>query len=865
PSDDYKTDPIGSVSVIDLNAGVANATVAHATFDGVTIPSNVRVFGRYENTATDLFFSEYAEGSSNNKYLEIYNGTGSDVSLDNYAFPNTSNAPNNAGEYEYWNAFPSGDKIKAGETYIIAHPSADATILAKANHTMSFLSNGDDGFCLVKGGTWNDANSNSSIDEGEMTGFTILDCVGDWLGDPGNGWDVAGTTEGTKDHTLVRKGSSTGNSNWTAAAGTNPENSEWVVKDNEDWTNLGQHDFHVYSTPEQDLEPEYVAVSTDNKTAYVSLQENNAIAVVDIATAKVTKIIALGFKDLSLAKYALDVSDKDDSIGNQRNFDHLFGMFMPDAIAIANIGGTDYILTANEGDSRDYDGYSEEERVKDLKLDPTVFPNASTLQKDANLGRLKTTSSMGDTDGDGDYDEIYAYGGRSFTIWDTDGNMIFDSENQFERILADQFPGNYPDGRDDDKGAEPESVTVGKIGSKVFAFIGLERAAGVMVYDITDPANSQFVQYYNKNGNDQSPEGLIFVDGSKSNDGYAYLISTNETVDDYHGSVSAYRVNGLDGKKWVEVNNTDIDKMLNFYSEAVNLGATMFNRLEWVTYDEKTGAVYFTETGRDNPGGSWKDDHARGGVHAKHTMDRAAAQGTTPDAADYWDYYGRVLKFDPTTEEVTVHIEGGPHFATSPELKDYPANHLSNPDGLHAVTINGNSYLIILEDLNGSSAGRVPAGVSNRACEMYLLDLSIAKPTTADLVRVGVGPLGSEVTGACATPDGKTIFVNCQHPSTSNPFPYNYSLTVAMNGWDLDKLGSVHRMKRLNEQFVFSPNPTTGVVTFEKTQDVAVYDVNGVLVEVFEKANQINLSNYAGGVYFLRNEEGATKRLVLNR
>ncbi|MBI1306354.1 MAG: DUF839 domain-containing protein [Bacteroidetes bacterium] len=864
PNDDYTIDPEGSVSVIDLTNGVANATVMNADFNGVTIPADVRIFGRKAESQSELFISEYAEGSSNHKYLEIFNASNQTISLDNYAFPNTSNGATTNGEYEFWNAFPTGATIAPGKTYVIAHGSSDASILAKTDYQFTYLSNGNDGFCLTKGGTWNDANSNSAIDAGEMTGFTILDCVGDWGADPGAGWSVAGVSDATKDHTLVRKAGKKANADWTASAGTNADNSEWIVLDNNTWTDVGIRKMGVFSTPQQDIEPEYIAVSTDNKTAYVTLQENNAIAVVDIATAKVTKILPLGYKDHSLTENSLDASDKDNAIGNEKTYANLKGMYMPDAIAVANIGGKDYLLTANEGDSRDYDGYSEEARVKDLTLDPTAFPNASTIQAEDALGRLKTTTSMGDTDGDGDFDVIYSYGGRSFSIWDTDGNQIFDSKNQLETMLATMFAGNYPADRDDDKGAEPESVTVGVIGSKTFAFIGCERSAGVFVYDITDPAKAHYVTYYNKNGNDRSPEGLIFISRTKSDDGEAYLISTNEVIDDYHGSVSAYRIYGLDGKNWVEINNHDLDKMLNFDSESVNVGATMFNRLEWVTYDTDTKAVYFTETGRDNPGSSWADDYAKGGHHANHTLARAAAQGVSANDKTYVDYYGRVLKYDPATEQVTVHIEGGPDFATSPDSASYPKNHLSNPDGITTMHINGRSYLVICEDLNGTSAGRVPAGITTPTCELYLLDLTIAKPTVNDLVRIAVSPYGAETTGACPTPDGKTLLVNAQHPSTKNPYPYNYSLTYALTGWELEKHILVEELKKKNENFIFYPNPTNGKVVFEKTQDVAVYDAKGTLIQVFEQTNEIDLSAYANGVYYLKNTEGATKKLVLN-
>ena len=138
--------------------------------------------------------------------------------------------PSVVGEYEFWNAFPEGAMVAAGDVYIIAHPSSDATILAEADHTFTFLSNGDDGFILV---------------QGDETSFVQIDAVGDWNGDPGSGWDVAGVTAGTKDHTIVRKASvlSGNGGDWITSAGTDADNSEWIVLDQNDWTNLAVHTF----------------------------------------------------------------------------------------------------------------------------------------------------------------------------------------------------------------------------------------------------------------------------------------------------------------------------------------------------------------------------------------------------------------------------------------------------------------------------------------------------------------------------------------------------------------------------------------------------------------------------------------------
>ncbi|HHP7231070.1 MAG TPA: choice-of-anchor I family protein [Xenococcaceae cyanobacterium] len=291
----------------------------------------------------------------------------------------------------------------------------------------------------------------------------------------------------------------------------------------------------------QDLEPEYIAVAPDGNTAFVTLQENNAVAVVDIATSTVTEIIPLGFKDYSQEENALDPSNEDDGI-NIAAFDNLLGMYQPDAIASYQANGETYYITANEGDARDYDGFSEEVRVADLVLDPTAFPNGSELQQAENLGRLLTTTTLGDTDGDGDVEEIYSYGGRSFAIWNSNGELVFDSENEFATITADLVPELFNsqgdaesfDSRSDDKGTEPEGVVTGVVGDKTYAFIGLERIGGVMVYDVSNPTDPEFVQYVRSEG-DVAPEGLAFIPGEESPSGkplltVAYEVSGSVTV-----------------------------------------------------------------------------------------------------------------------------------------------------------------------------------------------------------------------------------------------------------------------------------------------------------------------------------------------
>jgi len=279
----------------------------------------------------------------------------------------------------------------------------------------------------------------------------------------------------------------------------------------------------------QDLEPEYIAVTEDSGIAYVILQENNALAVLDVAAESILAIFALGSKDHSLPGNGIDASDDDGAI-NIANWP-VSGFYMPDAIATANIDGQQYVFTANEGDARDYDGFSEEDRVDDLVLDPTVFPDAATLQQDENLGRLQITTVNGDAGNDGDYEQIFSYGGRSFSIWDgATGALVYDSGDEFEQVTS-QFGlpfFNLNDGRSDNKGPEPEGIDVARIGEQWLAFIGLERTGGVFVYDVSNPLAPERVTYLQSPAGDVSPEGLLLIDASDSPTGQSLLAITNE-------------------------------------------------------------------------------------------------------------------------------------------------------------------------------------------------------------------------------------------------------------------------------------------------------------------------------------------------
>lgn len=299
--------------------------------------------------------------------------------------------------------------------------------------------------------------------------------------------------------------------------------------------------FGLNANSAKDFEPEYVTVSPDDSKAWVSLQENNALVEINLANNGINYIKALGSKNHALLNNGFDASNVTRGV-NISNFP-VKGFYLPDAIASYTVGGNSYIISANEGDARAYSGFTEEKRVAQLTLDPAKFPNGNELKNNYTLGRLTITDKSGDIDNDGDIDTIYAYGSRSFSIWDaSNGNLVYDSKDDLELITSTNSfsvlfnvsnTNSTRKDRSDDKGPEPEGVTIGTIGSNIYAFIALERIGGVMVYDVTNPATPIFVTYVNNrslpsNGPDRGSEGIIFIPQSQSPNGQYIVIAANE-------------------------------------------------------------------------------------------------------------------------------------------------------------------------------------------------------------------------------------------------------------------------------------------------------------------------------------------------
>jgi hypothetical protein len=297
--------------------------------------------------------------------------------------------------------------------------------------------------------------------------------------------------------------------------------------------------------PSLDLEPEYVTVSEDGGTAWVSLQENNAIAVVDLATRTVERIDALGVKDHSVAPNGLDGSDQDGGI-NIATWANVRGMYQPDALASFVVDGHPYVLSANEGDARDWPGLVEAARLRSVTTDASFGPARANSQ----IGRLNVTTRP--PAASAPQSIVYAFGARSFSVWDgLDGSLTYDSGDILERTVAEELPGSFNasntsngfDSRSDDKGPEPEAAAVATVDGTTYGFVGLERVGGVVVVDLDEPASPSVVQYVNNRafggdavGPDSGPEVIDVLAAGESPTGRALVAVANEVT----GTVSLY-------------------------------------------------------------------------------------------------------------------------------------------------------------------------------------------------------------------------------------------------------------------------------------------------------------------------------------
>ncbi|MCF8258535.1 MAG: choice-of-anchor I family protein [Flavobacteriales bacterium] len=558
------------------------------------------------------------------------------------------------------------------------------------------------------------------------------------------------------------------------------------------------------SSVAQDLEPEYIAVSADSETAFVTMQENNALAVIDLSDNTITALVALGFKDHSLAANALDASDRDDVV-NIATYDNLYGMYQPDAIKAYSYSGSTFIVSANEGDSRDYNAYSEEERVKNLTLDPTAFPDAAALQADEVIGRLTVTTSKGDNDNDGDYDELYAFGARSFSIWDATGALVYDSGDDFEQYFAQNYPLQFNsdhtdndsfDNRSDNKGPEPEALEVISYMGRTIAFIGLERQGGVMVYDITDPSAVMFLAYATDRDFTQvadatsrglGPEDIKFVPVALSPINENLLLVTNEVS----GSISIYTVEGLPSAPQDPMVITEI----------------MYNPPE-----ADTDSLEFVEL--YNPSANTIDIS---GYYFREGFDYTFPQGTIVAGNGFV-----IVASDSVVFENAFGI---------------PAFEWSNSDALSNSgedIVLANSFGLQIDSVNYDDAGLWPSEADGDGYSLVLCDVNADNndPANWQLANVATG-----------------IIVN--------------SLEVYADPGALSSCMTVGKDEIIVTTFTVYPNPSANGL-FETSEAVtgAVYSITGVKVADMNNARKMDLSMQPAGMYVVRTINGDVVRLT---
>lgn len=365
-----------------------------------------------------------------------------------------------------------------------------------------------------------------------------------------------------------------------------------------------------------------------------------------------------------------------------------------------------------------------------------------------------------------------------------------------------------------------------------------------------DPANATAIQKvygmgrYGHEGGIMINDSTFFLTDDYS-PGYIYLFKTTKPKDLNKGQLFVYQQSndGLSGK-WLPL-PMDLTSLVNAHDVSAKKGATMFNRTEWAVYFK--GKVYFTETGKDKT--DFNEDKIKGADLSIHLKNLDKQDGVLDYKLN--DYYGRILCVDMTTNKLTTFLEGG----KSPNKKI----DLANPDCLAMTTLNGKTYLVIHEDLNGYSFNRVPTGVNTRINEIFWLDMDKTNPTLDDLNRFFIGPDGCETTGGRVTPDGMTYFFNIQHPNPNNPFPYNHPITIAVTGFD-EYFKPVQNLEVAIDEASTLVLPTGFIemklsknrfLQLQGNSNAIIFDINGKKIKDYANTNKIDVLNLLKGRYYI--------------
>mgnify|MGYP005850605213 CR=1 FL=1 len=574
----------------------------------------------------------------------------------------------------------------------------------------------------------------------------------------------------------------------------------------------GVRKLKLTSTLSQDFEPEYVAVSNDSKKAWVTLQENNAIAEIDLDNLIITDVWALGTKDFNAAGNGFDAIDNNGQvlIANWP----VKAFYIPDAIAQYNVGGVTYLVTANEGDEKEYTGFEERTTVgsNNYALDPVAFPHAAMLKASHNLGRFRVSNLNGDTDGDGDFDEIYCVGSRSFSIWNADTKtLVYDSGDDFElytstapsisALFNADHSSNTAKNRSRAKGPEPEGVVTGEISGKTYAFISFERIGGVMVYDVTNPADVKFVDYKNTRttaalGGDLGAEGIIFISKNESPDGKNYIALSNEIS----GTITIFEIQ--DNNPSIVVNAPSLNS---------------FCVGDSITVDFTTNNITFNNGNEFEVILSDSDGNFPGVILG--TTEATPFKGVIPVNSDAGNNYKlKVTSSNPAYESTTVSIS----------VNELPEIDLGNDTTLCV----GTDFEIESTTFNNYewSTGETTASITVTTTDTYTLTV--------------------------------TDNNNCKN---------NDAITITF-----DVCSSVDNMQNILTVNIY-PNPTKSVLNISVKQNnaesvaVKLLSLDGKVLmqtesEAAEFVSTMNVSSLSGGIYLLQiktNSELHTKKIIL--
>jgi hypothetical protein len=671
-------------------------------------------------------------------------------------------------------------------------------------------------------------------------------------------------------------------------------------------------------TLSKDVEPEYITFSENGSTAYITLQENNAIAVLDMGTKSFTAIKPLGLKDHNVLTNGLDASDQG-GVVNIANLP-IKGMYQPDAIASYTVNNETYLIIANEGDSRVYpragstvgvEGsiFNEEARVSTLNLDATVFPNFTLLKNNLVVGRLQLTNKTGDTDGDGDFDEIHALGARSFSIWKSTTNgleQIFDSGDQFERItLADPTYGsmfnashdnNTAKNRSDNKGPEPEGVSIATINGKTYAFIALERIGGVMVYNVTNPANPVFVQWANSRSTsavtgDRGSEGIFFIKAEESPTGIPLVVVSNEvssTISVYAVGPTAEAPSALAAAN----SNTAPAVNLSWTDNATNESGFEIQR----SLNEATGFSPIATVAANVS--SYTDN-----IVASNTTYFYKVKATSDFGATAFTNVASVLTLPSATDAIAASAISNTGFtanwitalgATGYQLDVSTDNFATFVTGYNAKVVTATSEVVTGLTANTSYQYRVRpvigalASLNSNVITVTTLPNATAAPiatAATDVTGIGFVANWNAVPGATGyqvdvTENDFSTFVagyqNKAASGTSIPVTglddgKTYSYRVRATGAGTVSANSntvtivITYIENVKQKLSFNayPNPANSRIEFSEAADFELQTQTGVKVKSGKKATGVPVGDLSEGIYILRDSKGKAAKIVI--